>query len=124
MPGGKNQITGRDGKLFVANDSRINRLGRPKKMNLERLLRKVLMEEVNNQVALKGILIKLRDMALAGNLRAAELLLDRTFGRAKQTIQSSSQVVILGIQYIIPIDENNNKTDAEATFSVRGAEDQ
>lgn len=58
MPGGKNNITGSDGKLFKAGDARINRLGRPKKMNLERLLRKVLMERVNNQAALKGLYCK------------------------------------------------------------------
>jgi hypothetical protein len=119
MPGGKNQITGKDGKLFTATDARINRLGRPKKMNLERLLRKVLMERVNDQAALQGILMKLRDQALAGDIRAAELLLDRAFGKAKQTIESSSPFMITGIQYII---QNNNgdsgKTHVEAARSV------
>lgn len=123
MPGGRNNITGKDGKLFKAGDSRINKFGRPKKMNLEGLLRKVLMGRVNNQAALKGILIKLRDMALAGDIRASELLLDRAFGKAKQTIESSSPFMITGIQYIIQENGNCNKADPEATRSLGGTED-
>ena len=118
MPGGKNQITGKDGKLFTATDSRINRLGRPRKMNLEKLLRKVLMERIGNQAAIKGILIKLRDLALEGDIRAAELLLDRAFGRAKQTIESSGPFAIIGIQYIVPDNGNSNKADPEATSCI------
>lgn len=126
MPGGNKNITGKDGKLFTATDSRINRLGRPRKMNLERLLKKVLMEKVNNQAALKGILMKLRDMALKGDIRAAELLLDRAFGKAKMTIDSSAPFVITGITYIQQnniIDGNSNKTDPEATRGLGSPED-
>ncbi len=123
MPGGKNQITGKDGKLFKADDSRINKLGRPKKMNLERLLRKVLMERVNNQAAIKGILIMLRDNALKGDIRAAELLLDRAFGKAKQTLETSGPFAIIGIQYIVPDNGNSNKTLPEATRSMGGSEE-
>jgi hypothetical protein len=120
MPGGKNQITGNDGKLFKAGDSRINRLGRPKKMNLEKLLRKVLMEKVNNEPAIKGILIVLRDQALNGDIRSAELLLDRCFGKAKATTELTRPLVITAIQYILP-DGNQVKADAEATFSLGSA---
>lgn len=123
MPGGRNQITGKDGKLLVPGDSRINRLGRPKKMNLEKLLRKVLMERIDNQAALKGILMKLRDMALEGDIRAAELILDRAFGKAKQTIESSTPFVITGITYIQQNYGDSNQTDAEATRSVECIED-
>jgi hypothetical protein len=123
MPGGKNQITGKDGKLFKAGDSRINLLGRPRKMNLEKLLRKVLMERIGNQAAIKGILIKLRDQALAGDIRAAELLLDRAFGRAKQTLEPTGPFAIIGIQYIVPNNGDSNKADPEATRSVGSAEE-
>jgi hypothetical protein len=123
MPGGNKNITPADGKLFMKGDPRCYSLGRPKKMNLDRLLRKVLMGRVNNQAALKGILIKLRDMALAGDIRAAELLLDRAFGRAKQTIESSGPFAIIGIQYIVPDNGNSNKADPEATRGVGSAEE-
>ena len=123
MPGGKCCITPKDGKLFTSTDSRINRLGRPKKMNLERLLRKVLMGRVNNQAALKGILIKLRDLALAGDIRAAELLLDRAFGKAKQTIETGTPFMITGITYIQQNYGNSDQTHSEATRSVGSPED-
>lgn len=126
MPGGKGKITGKDGKLFTSTDARINRLGQPKKMNLDKLLRKVLMGRVNNQAALKGILLKLRDQALAGDIRAAELLLDRAFGKAKQVIDSSTPFMITGITYIQQnniIDGDSVKADPEATRSLGSAED-
>jgi|ERR1035437_6609145 hypothetical protein len=123
MPGGKNQITGKDGKLFTATDSRINRLGRPKKMNLDSLLRKVLMGRVNNQAALKGILMKLRDLALEGDIRAAELLLDRAFGKAKQTVEATTPFMITGITYIQQNYGNSDKADPEAARSVGSNED-
>lgn len=124
MPGGYKNICAADSKPFVKGDSRLNRLGRPKKMNLEPLLRKVLMGRVNRKAALTGILIKLRDMALAGDIRAAELLLDRAFGKAKQVIDSSTPFQITGITYI---QQNNNgnsdQADIEATRSLGSPED-
>lgn len=123
MPGGKNNINGSDGKLFVKGDARLNRLGRPKKMNLERLLRKVLMERVNNQAALKGILIMLRDQALKGDVRSAELLLDRAFGKAPQKIETATPFMITGITYIQQNYGNSDQTHSEATRSLGSPED-
>lgn len=117
MPGGKGNITGADGKLFTKGDARINKLGRPKKLNLDRLLRRVLAEKVNDQPALKQILTKLRDMAIDGDLRAAELLLDRAFGKAKQPTGPIRPTVITAIQYVLP-DGNKDTTNREATPSV------
>lgn len=119
MPGGKNNIVHSDGKKFTADDIRINRLGRPKKMNLERLLRKVLMERVNDETALKGILTKLRDMAMNGDIRAAELLLDRAFGKPKQTVEATRPLAIVGIQYVLPNESaDHNKTYIEAASGM------
>lgn len=116
MPGGKCQITGRDGKLLVPGDARINRLGRPKSMHLEKLLRKVLMERINDETAIRGILVKLRDMALDGNIRAAELLFDRTFGKPKTTVETTGRVAVVSINYVIPGENGNiNKADTETT---------
>lgn len=123
MPGGRNNINGTDGKLFVKGDSRINTLGRPKKLNLDKYLRKVLMEKVNDIPAIKGILMKLRDQALDGDVRSAEMLLERAFGKAKQPIETSGPFAIIGIQYIVPENGNSNKTDSETTRSLECTED-
>jgi hypothetical protein len=124
MPGGKNNINGTDGKIFVKGDTRINKAGRPKKMNLERYLRKVLLEKVDDKTAINRILIKLRDQAIAGDIRAAELLLDRAFGKAKQIIEPTKPFMIMGIQYIVPPNGeiDKDKTDAEAARSLGSAE--
>jgi hypothetical protein len=68
--------------------------GRPKKLpELDKLLADVLGEEnANGITAAEAILKKLRAMAAAGNIRAAELLLDRGYGKAKQTIEHGGKM--------------------------------
>ena len=59
--------------------------GRPKKLpELDKLLADVLGEEKDGITAAEAILKKLRQMAAQGNLRAAEILLDRGYGKPKQ----------------------------------------
>jgi hypothetical protein len=60
--------------------------GRPKKLpELDKLLADVLGEEKDGVSAADAILRKLRAMAAQGNIRAAEILLDRAYGKAKQS---------------------------------------
>ena len=67
--------------------------GRPKKLpELDKLLADVLGEEKDGVTAAEAILKKLRAMAAAGNIRAAELLLDRGYGKAKQTIEHGGKM--------------------------------
>lgn len=64
-----------------------NPKGRPKKLpELDKLLADVLGEEKDGVTAADAILRKLRAMAASGNIRAAEILLDRAYGKAKQTV--------------------------------------
>jgi hypothetical protein len=68
--------------------------------------------------------MKLRDMALAGDIRAAELLLDRAFGKSKQVIDSSTPFQITGITYNIQQNNgNNDQPNSEAARSVGSAEE-
>ena len=86
MAGGKGKITGADGVPFKKNDPRINRDGRPKKLpDLDELLKDVLGENMKGKEALKAVLVALRKKALSGDVRACELLLDRAYGKLKQT---------------------------------------
>jgi len=61
--------------------------GRPKKLpEIDKLLADVLGEEKDGVTAADAILRKLRAMAASGNIRAAEILLDRAYGKAKQSV--------------------------------------
>jgi hypothetical protein len=63
-----------------------NPKGRPKKLpELDTLLADVLGEEKDGMTAAEAILKKLRQMAAQGNIRAAEILLERAYGKAKQS---------------------------------------
>lgn len=64
--------------------------GRPKKLpELDKLLADVLGEEKDGIEAAKVILMALRAKAAKGDVRAAEVLLDRAYGKAKQTMDVS-----------------------------------
>lgn len=64
--------------------------GVPKKLpELDKLLASVLGEEKDGITAAEAILKKLRQMAAAGNIRAAEIMLDRGYGKPKQFIESN-----------------------------------
>lgn len=67
--------------------------GQPKKIPaLDQLLADVLSEEQNGIEAAKAILMALRKSAIKGDVRAAEVLLDRAYGKAKQTIDVDAKV--------------------------------
>lgn len=68
-----------------------NPKGRPKKLpELDKLLADVLGEEKDGVTAADAILRKLRAMAAQGNIRAAEILLDRAYGKSKHTMDLTS----------------------------------
>lgn len=74
--------------------------GAPKKIpQLDKLLAEVLGEEKDGIDAAKAILMALRSKATKGDVRAAEILLDRAYGKAKQTIENTgTQVIINRVQ--------------------------
>ena len=64
--------------------------GRPRKLpELDKLLADVLGEEKDGVSAGEAILKALRAKATKGDVRAAEVLLDRAYGKARQTIDSN-----------------------------------
>ena len=63
--------------------------GRPKRLpELDKLLADVLGEEKDGLTAAEAILKALRLKATKGDVRAAEVLLDRAYGKAVQTVNS------------------------------------
>ena len=79
-------------KPFTKNDPRINKEGRRKKLpHREELLANVLGEEKDGKTAAEAILMALRSKATRGDVRAAEVLLERAFGKVKQPIENSGE---------------------------------
>lgn len=68
--------------------------GQPKKLPaIQKLLAEVLGEEKDGVEAAKAILMALRAKATKGDTRAAEILLDRAYGKAKETIDMTSTII-------------------------------
>lgn len=85
--------------------------GRPRKLpELDKLLADVLGEEKDGVSAAEAILKALRLKASKGDVRAAEIILDRAYGKARQTIEqhNTTNVNILNID---PLDDSaDNRT--------------
>jgi hypothetical protein len=88
-------------------DERRNMKGAPAKIpSLDQLLADVLGEEKNGIEAAKAILLALRRKAFNGDTKAAEILLDRAYGKAKQTIDQNTNLQAFTINLINPEDIN------------------
>jgi hypothetical protein len=61
-----------------------NPKGRPKMPNIKKALAKVLSEEKDGMQAVEAVLKALRAKAVKGDVRAAQELFDRAYGKAKQ----------------------------------------
>lgn len=75
------------GKGFHTNPERINKKGAPKKLpQLDVILADVLGETKDGKTAAQAILSAIRLKAVKGDVRAAEMLMDRAYGKAKQPV--------------------------------------
>lgn len=83
-------------------DERRNVTGENKKLPvLDELLAEVLQDPVNGNNSAKAILLALRDKAIKGDVRAAELLLNRAYGMAVQkTINTHKYGVEADEEYV------------------------
>jgi hypothetical protein len=73
-------------KPFKKGDSRINKKGRPPKLpKLDELMAEVLGKDEKGVTAAQKILKAIYDKALKGDVKAAELLLDRGYGKVQQS---------------------------------------
>ena len=79
-------------KRFVKGKSGNPKGKAPKIPGLDKLLAEVLGEETDGIEAAKAILMALRLKATKGDVRAAEVLLDRAYGKAKQNIEHSGEI--------------------------------
>jgi hypothetical protein len=82
-------------KPFKEGDDRINREGRPKKLpELDKLMAEVLGGEDDEKNEALEILRKIRQKAKQGNLKAAEILLNRAYGLPKQTVHNTGEMSV------------------------------
>jgi hypothetical protein len=66
--------------------------GRPKKLPaLDLIMANVLGAEKDGITAGEAIIMKLREQALKGDIKAAQILLDRGWGKPKQNIDITTQ---------------------------------
>jgi hypothetical protein len=71
-------------------DERRNLKGRPKLPDIREAMARLLSDEKDGAVALDTMLAALRMKAESGDVRAAEVLLDRAFGKSSQTVDVTS----------------------------------
>lgn len=64
--------------------------GRPKLPDIREALARVMADPVGGMTALEATLEAIRQKALSGDVRAAELLLDRAYGKSAQTLDVTS----------------------------------
>jgi hypothetical protein len=75
-----------------------NPSGRPKKIPaIEKLLAEVLSEDCGGIEAAEAVLRTILDKALKGDIRAAELILDRAYGKAKQNLEINENGVTIKV---------------------------
>ena len=77
---------------FEAHPERINRKGQPKLPDLKELLAKVLGNTDDGKSGAEAILMAMEARAKKGDVRAAELLLDRAYGKPKQDIEMAANM--------------------------------
>lgn len=76
-----------------AKGNNANPNGRPKKLpEIDALMAIVMGEDKDGITAAEAILKALRAKASKGDIRAAEVLLDRAYGKAKQTIDNEISI--------------------------------
>lgn len=92
MAGGKGKITPRWKKGESGNPK-----GRPKLPDLKEALQNILGETKDGKTALDAIFMALRAKAAKGDVRAAELLMDRAYGKSKQVIDMNASVEVKDI---------------------------
>jgi hypothetical protein len=91
-----------------------NPKGKPKMPDIKDALIKILSDEKEGRTALDAILAALRAKAVKGDVKAAQELLDRAFGKSKQIIEQDIEVK----GNAVVIDWSNatqDKTDNQAT---------
>lgn len=95
------------GKGFDKSPEHINKKGRPKKIpQLD-----VLLAEIFSEKEMADILKALQKIAKKGNVKAAEVILDRAYGKARQSLDITTNKENINIIKLVRGNEGtDNKT--------------
>ena len=86
-----------------------NPKGRPKKLpDLDKLLANILGDDDDDKSEAAKVIASLLAQAKKGNVRAIEVLLERAYGKPKQTIDNNITVGEFKIQDVIKFTGNGN----------------
>lgn len=81
--------------------------GRPKKLPaLDALMEKVMGEEKDGKTAMEAIIAALRAKAARGDVRAAELLLNRAYGKVKEELNINASIATVKELIIEPVSKD------------------
>ncbi len=74
-----------------------NPKGRPKLPSMKAILESVLGDTKDGKTACEAIMMAMRNKAIKGDVRCAEFIIDRAYGKAKESIEfsGSTNVVIM-----------------------------
>lgn len=74
-----------------------NPKGRPKLPSMKTIMESVLGDIKDGKSAAEAIMMAMRNKAIKGDVRAAEFIIDRAYGKAKENIElsGSTNVVIM-----------------------------
>lgn len=86
--------------------------GRPKKLPaLDTLIAEVLSDEQNGMSAAEAILKVMRQKAIKGDLKAAEMLLNRAYGKPKEHMDVTSNGLTIAPTVINFVDEGEPESE-------------
>ena len=90
----------------------LNPKGRPKKLPaLDALIAEVLSDEQNGMSAAEAILKVMRQKAIKGDLKAAEMLLNRAYGKPKEHMDVTSNGLTIAPTVINFVDEGEPESE-------------
>lgn len=95
----------------------LNPKGRPKKLPaLDVLIAEVLADEQNGMSAAEAILKVIRGKAIKGDLKAAEMLLNRAYGKPKESIDHTTNGESINPTIIQFVDDGEDKQEISTTL--------
>ncbi len=94
--------------------------GRPKKLPaLDVLIAEVLADEQNGMTAAEAILKVIRGKAIKGDLKAAQMILDRAYGKPKEHMDVTSNGLTIAPTIINFVDDGEPEQEIPTTLETK-----